>query len=353
LVLLVAAAAPALAHHSFAADFDATKKGTLTGEVSHVLFANPHVRYRIKVRAPDGSVQEWELQLGSVTSLRGAHIDQNTIKVGDRITATGELGRDGQKKLYARTVADASGKLIYGSQKPRSTKPVLLTNRNPNDFGYGKLNADAPIDISGPWSNHYKFHVTVDDLQPKPTPFTPEGRQVFAATQHFDDPALRCEAMGLPREFGSPYNMQIVDAGSFYLVVYVEHNVPRRIYMDGRKAPANLAPSSMGFSVGHWEGRTLVIETTHLLPGWLDGSGLPMSGKGTRTEERWTLAADGLSMDRTMTIYDPEYYTAPLVRQRGSARGDDVDVSEMPSCDPTSYYHDLLEAGKLKQYVDQ
>ncbi len=96
----------------------------------------------------------------------------------------------------------------------------------------------------------------------------------------------------------------------------------------------------------------LVIETTHLLPGWLDGSGLPMKGEGTRIVERYELADDRLAMDRIMTIYDP-YYTQPLVRRRGSARDDSVDISEQASCDPDSYYRDLVEAGRLEQHLNR
>jgi len=105
----------------------------------------------------------------------------------------------------------------------------------------------------------------------------------------------------------------------------------------------------MGFSVGRWEGEALVIETTHLSPGWLDGSGLPMSGDGTRILERYEWSADRLSMDRTMTIHDP-YYTAPLVRHRAAARGDDLSLTEQAPCDPDSYYRDLDASGRLQEH---
>jgi hypothetical protein len=215
-------------------------------------------------------------------------------------------------------------------------------------YGYGTTRNDYPADISGAWRNRYKWHVTVDDLEPKPTPFTTEGRALFSSIDHYQDPALRCMAMGLPRLFGAPYNMEIVDAGTHYVFLYVEQNSSRRIYMDGRKPPTDTPDTSLGFSVGHWEGDVLVIETTHLLPGWLDGSGLPMKGEGTRTVERYEIAKDRLSIDRTMTIYDP-YYSQPLVRKRGSARDDHVDISEQSSCDPDGYYRDLRELGKLDQ----
>ena len=51
----------------------------------------------------------------------------------------------------------------------------------------------------------------------------------------------------------------------------------------------------------------------------------------------------------TMTIHDP-YYTQPLVRQRYSARGDDVDITEQASCDPDSYYRDLEAGGRLQEH---
>jgi hypothetical protein len=174
---------------------------------------------------------------------------------------------------------------------------------------------------------------------------------VFEATDHYQDPALRCLALGLPRLFGAPYNMEIVDAGTHYVFVYVEHNTPRRVWMDGRSAPPDTPPSSLGFSVGRWDGDALVIETTNLLPGWLDGSGLPMKGEGTRIVERYEFTADRLAMDRIMTIHDP-YYTQALVRRRGSARDDSVDIAEQASCDPDSYYRDLLELGKLEQHLN-
>jgi hypothetical protein len=170
---------------------------------------------------------------------------------------------------------------------------------------------------------------------------------------HYDDYSLRCMAPGLPRIIGAPYTMEIVDAGTHYLVVHEEHNMPRRIYMDGRVPPANTQPSSLGYSIGHWESdNVLVIETTHLLPGWLDGSGLPMKGEGTRIVERWEFAEDRLSMDRIATFYDP-YYTEPLVRRRGSQRRPGLEVLEMASCDPQSYYRDLQEAGLIEEYLDR
>lgn len=346
---------PVLAHHSFSAEFDASLSGEFTGVITEVRFSNPHVRYRLDVSLPNGTVENWEVQAGSVTSLRPQGWVADSVKVGDTVTVEGQLGRNGAKKVFVRGITLADGRSFGGTEGNNSAaRPVDRNAVNATAgvvYGRGQVNAAHPFDISGPWRNSYKFRVTVDDLEPKPTPYTAEGQRLRDANTKFDDPALRCISLGLPRMFGNPYNMDVYDAGDHYLFLYVEHNSPRRIWMDGRTPPADTVPTSNGYSVGHWEAdNTLVIETTHLLPGWLDGSGMPMSGAGTRIEERYVFAADRLSMDRTMTIHDP-LYTQALTRVRGSAREANLDVSEQDSCDPASYYADLLEAGLLEQYL--
>lgn len=341
-----------MAHHSVAAEFDTSLQGELSGEITQVWFTNPHVRYRLSVENADGSTENWELQAGNVTTLRRSNWFEDTLEVGDRISVSGDFGRGGAKKLRIREISWPDGTPVLPNRNARQADRNQINASADKDYGYAVGRSDYPIDLTGPWRNTYKWHVTVDDLEPKPTPFTAEGRQLFEATEPWHDYSLRCLAPGLPRIFGAPYDMDIVDAGDHYQVVYIEHNTPRRIWMDGRQAPPDMPATSMGFSVGHWEGEALVIETTHLSPAWLDGSGLPMSGEGTRIVERYEFSDDRLSMDRTMTIYDP-YYTAPLVRHRASARDDDIAIVEQAPCDPDSYYRDLAASGRLQQHFDR
>jgi hypothetical protein len=349
--LAIAASAPASAHHSFAAEFDENATAELKGQIAQVWWNNPHVRYRLTTKAKDGSTEDWELQASSITALSALGWNASTLKTGDVVTVSGQLGRDGAKKLYVRSIVRADGSKLATGRDSNSPDPNQV-HATRGTYGYGATHAGYPVDITGPWRNKYHWHLTVDDLEPKPTPFTPEGRRVFESTEHWQDTALRCLPLGLPRLIGSPYDMEVVDAGNHYIFIYTEHNTPRRVWMDGRTAPADTPASSLGFSVGHWEGTSLVIETTHLAPGWLDGSGLPMKGEGTRVVERYVFSADKLSMERTITIYDP-YYTQPLVRQRGSARDDTVDVAEQSACDPDSYYRDLRDLGRLDQHLDK
>ncbi len=352
-IFLLALALAVSAHHSFPAEFDRSRQGELKGKIVSVWFKNPHARYRMEVTSDDGTVTEWDIQTTSVISLRRAGWGPDTLIVDETVRVWGDLGHGDSKKLFMRGMEKSDGieYLPTGPVRTRVERDRVIASAD-KDYSYAQVNPDHPFDISGPWHNGYKFKLTVDDLEPKPTPFTAEGKRVFEATESWHDDVLRCMPLGLPRTFGSPYAMEIVDAGSHYLVVFEQNNTPRWIWMNGRTPPADLPASSMGFSIAHWDEDVLVIATTRLTAGTLDGSLLPMSGENTRIVERWAFSEDRLTMDRTMTIYDP-YYTKPLVRQRGSARRDSLEVFEPAPCDPDGYFRDLLETGRLEQHLEQ
>ncbi len=349
-VLALGAGHSADAHHSFASQYDADRHGTLTGEILEVRFVNPHVRYLLAVERPDGSTEEWELQTHNVRTMIRMGWTDDTVRVGDRIEVSGALGRDGARRLSMDTVVMADGTHFAPRGGEFSTAYASTQINADPSKSYGAVPGTYPIDITGLWDNTYNFTLTVDDLQPKPTPFTAEGRALYESTENWQDPAKSCQDSGLPRAFGTPTNMEILDAGDHYLLTQSER--VRRIWMDGRTEPplgSQLSP--MGFSVGRWEGELLIIETTHLQPGWLDGTGLPMSGPDTRIVETYTISEDRVSMERRMTIHDP-YYTEPVVRIRGSARNDDLQFIVAPGCDPSGYYRDLAEQGHLEALWD-
>ncbi len=350
--LVAAAIAPqARAHHAFANEFEASLEGEVKGEVTRVWWQNPHIRYDVAMKMPDGSTVSWALlPPGNLPTYRRENWTEQTIQVGYQVTATGNLGRDSTKKLYATCINIGTGP-EKGRQLGRcaNSGTVTQTTADPNVDYTVKAN-DYEVDITGYWDNRYRFQVTVDDFQPKPMPLTAQAKAIYESRTFGDDHVLCCLPPGLPRIFGSPYPMQIVDSGSHYLMVFMQDNTPRRVWMDGRSPPAEQPNTSMGFSKGTWEGRTLVIETTMLLPGWLDGSGYPMSGGAdTRNVERWTPSADGLTMERLMTVHD-KLYTVPIVRTRGSQRGDAaIGLIESEPCDARPFYNELLERGELEE----
>jgi hypothetical protein len=109
----MAAAVPGLAHHSFAAQYDADKPVTLKGTVTKVEWTNPHARFYIDVKQADGKVVNWNLELASPNYLKRAGWSSSSLKEGDEVTVEGSLARSGASMANARTVTFADGTRVF------------------------------------------------------------------------------------------------------------------------------------------------------------------------------------------------------------------------------------------------
>lgn len=112
-VALGLSALPALAHHSFAAEYDNKKPISLTGTVTKVEWMNPHARFYIDVKDDAGKVTNWEFELGSPNGLMRMGWTRNSLKEGDTVTVSGSLAKDGSKLANARQVKLADGRSVF------------------------------------------------------------------------------------------------------------------------------------------------------------------------------------------------------------------------------------------------
>ena len=110
------AAVPVVAHHSFAAEFDATQPLKLTGAVTKIAWMNPHTWFSIDVTDEAGKVTNWGWEMGSPNALMRAGWTRNTMKIGDLVTVEGSRAKDGSHHANARVVIlTSTGKRLFAA----------------------------------------------------------------------------------------------------------------------------------------------------------------------------------------------------------------------------------------------
>jgi len=125
----------ALAHHAFAADYEAGKNGTIEGTITEVMYKNPHARYYLEIDNDDGSVETWDLQTMNLMMLSRVGWKKDTLKVGDRIKVDGILGRNNTKRMSINIVTRDDGLVITPLRGITSTQVELNASEKISEAG--------------------------------------------------------------------------------------------------------------------------------------------------------------------------------------------------------------------------
>ena len=176
---------------------------------------------------------------------------------------------------------------------------------------------DGKPDFSGLYNIPYTPNMAAGGKESE-VPYTERGRQAYLNHDSKDDPTANCWFPGVPRIMQSPYPARIIQNHDYLVILFEYMTMHRIIPLDGRPHPANMEPSFMGDSVGHWEGDTLIVDTTNLkdVPWtWLDTAGHQHSD-ALHVIERFHRTPGSPKVDYEFTVDDPKMYTKPWTNSR-------------------------------------
>lgn len=202
-----------------------------------------------------------------------------------------------------------------------------------------------PVDFTGIWSR------TSSGIAKVHLDYTPAAQAVVNSYDYLDDPALRCVSPGLVRISGWPYPVEIVHTPDQLTILYESFHEVRRVFLDDRGYRKDLPSTSMGASLGRWDGSTLIVETEMLTEAFVDLNGQPLS-KNARVVERMSLSPDGQEMYSELTLFDPENYRRPITRHRAWRKTPETVILEY-DCDPYPFFRGLEIEGRLQEYWER
>ena len=219
-------------------------------------------------------------------------------------------GKDGKPVLTAKAPRTSDGKAdLSGIWLPDNTPGVRGTNGEP---------------LPG------HFISVTFGMKDEEVPLTPEGAAVFKsnlADGEKGDPSSRCHPIGTPSLDTVPIPYKIVQTPGLVVILYEGDTVYRQIFTDGRKHAETTIPSWLGYSVGKWDGDTLVVDTVGFNDkSWLDRIGHTHSD-AMHVIERFHRKDLG-HMDLTITIDDPKTFTRPLTFAQPTTLTPDGDLLE-------------------------
>ena len=246
--ILLTLAPPALAHHSAAALRHA-EGSQVTGTVLRYRFANPHVYLTLQVKKDDGSTVTTEVEAGAASVLNGLGFTKNSVTVGEVVTVVGNpdrkrpdahvLGRELYKRDGTYVPLNIASRSVYEGKSATATSIAGTWFSPRTEFG-GFLGS------TGRWT------------------LTDKGKAAAAAADERTRNALKdCIPVGAPALMFYPVATTITVQRDRVVMDIDWMDSERTVYLDGRAHPPASQTSLQGHSVGRWDGKTLVVETTN------------------------------------------------------------------------------------------
>jgi hypothetical protein len=287
------------AHHS-SAMFDDKQTVTIEGAVTKFEWSNPHVYIYVKQLTKTGETIDWELEASPPSILRRLGWSQDTLHPGDTITVSGSPARDASRKSLLPNLIKHGDTTLF-DRKGELTRLASAGSEPPVSTDTG---------LAGVWVTLLAPKLEAQ-LEPDKLSMTAEGK---AAVKRFDEkkmhPGANCVPYPAPVFMITPDLKRITKSDKLILVDGEFDGAQRTIHMDVPTHDGGTA-SIQGHSIGRWEGKTLVIDTTLFTHHVMGNSyGLP-SGTQKHLVERLTPDGKG-GLTYHFVLTDPQYLAAPV-----------------------------------------
>ena len=299
----------ALAHHSFAPHFDASKPVSISGTVTEYEARNPHSYLHIAAVDENGKTQEYVCESHGVTQLTRNGITPQLLTVGTKVRVTGSLSRHSSYMCFFDSIELADGRTL-SVNGPRGSSERAAARQAPRK------------DIFGTWLLAPIPNRSTSGPQPMMGFLTPAGEKAVAAYNPFrDDPTFRCDPVAIRRVWGAPGTpLEIVRNGTDVVLHHEWMDVRRSAHMNMKSHPKDGRRGSLGHSIGHFDGDTLVIETANYSEGvlnqYVEQAGQPTRGllhsAALTSVERLHLDATRQRLVVEIDLVDPEFFKQPF-----------------------------------------
>jgi hypothetical protein len=300
ILALLATPFAAHAHHSFGALYDLSTFEEVSGEVVSVSWINPHVRVVLDV---DG--ETWNIEGQASNQLKRMNITSDVVRAGDVVRIAGNPARRSTNSLYWSHLLLADGRevVMRPGIEPRWSEQVISDDSLVTSDG---TNAAAGSGIFRVWMTNVAVRSNFPLAVPRNYPLTEAARD-YQRAWDIEQRILTCSSYGMPTIIDSPDPVEFVDRGDSILMRFETFNAERLIYLAESGEPVE--PSPMGYSVGHWEGETLVVRTTEIDWPYFNQLGVPQSRRAELTEY---FTPSDTRLDYRLTTLDPVNFTGPV-----------------------------------------
>ena len=300
------------AHHSRAEFSEEITE--FKGELLKVYWRNPHAGLDVRIKKEDGSEEVWRIETyGSPNLFSRMGVKREYFVVGEEVKIAGNVSTRRPKYMLARNVLFESGleAVLNASIKPRwSQDHVGGSDQSDVDLSRIVDAASEDLKVFRVWSiagravgvkRHHSY--------------TEVARKAMAEWDPVTAPVARCEEPGMPVPMSQPLSFVLTDNGDTIELQTEYFGTVRTIHMGDATDPKSQAASHLGYSVGHWEGDTLVVETSRISYPYYNSGGAPMS-ENARVTERFELSEDQTQLVYHLSVVDSLALKEPSSYQR-------------------------------------